>query len=138
MVNIKTLLDDFLLEIKKENPSANFRSLITGIVILFMVGTFSIWYFAKSNDPQSAKVLFESNGAYDASLTLQEESLFGNEKYIPEIEYATVEKGEGLWHVAKRVCGDGEDYKYIASANGLNIHRTKLSVGQKLVVTCDK
>ena len=46
-----------------------------------------------------------------------------------------VQKGEGLWHVAQRVCGDGEKYNVLASANGLNVWE-ELNEGMTLKVVC--
>jgi len=46
-----------------------------------------------------------------------------------------VQKGEGLWHVAQRVCGDGEKYNVLAVANGLNVWE-ELNEGMTLKVVC--
>lgn len=51
-------------------------------------------------------------------------------------ETTTVQKGEGLWHVAKRVCGDGEKYNVLAAANGLSVW-DELREGMTLKVVCE-
>jgi len=50
-------------------------------------------------------------------------------------ETTIVQKGEGLWHVAQRVCGDGEKYNILANANGLNVWED-LAEGMTLKVVC--
>ena len=49
---------------------------------------------------------------------------------------AVVEEGEGLWHVAERVCGDPEVYNFVAEENGLSVWDW-VAEGQELTVTCD-
>ena len=53
----------------------------------------------------------------------------------PTLETTIVQKGEGLWHVAQRVCGDGEKYNVLAAANGLNVWE-ELNEGMTLKVVC--
>ena len=53
----------------------------------------------------------------------------------PTLGTTIVQKGEGLWHVAQRVCGDGEKYNVLASANGLNVWE-ELNEGMTLKVVC--
>lgn len=139
MASLRERVDDLVYEIKQENPNANWRNLLTGITILVLVGVFSIWYFSNSSKEKDLiDQLKKGNG-------LQVEgNLATNNSYddilgataINEEGMVEVLKGEGLWHVAKRVCGDGEKYKYIADANNMNIHRTKLVPGQMIKIDC--
>ncbi len=135
---IKSKLVDLSDLIKKENPNANLKNLVTGIVILLLVGIFSIWYF---NSTPSDKTFINDlrRGTTpqipDLAVEVDSNVLSGKSVFASD-DYVTVEKGEGLWHVAKRVCGDGEKYKFLAKANNLNIHRARLAVGQQLLLDC--
>ncbi len=53
----------------------------------------------------------------------------------PATDTTIVQKGEGLWHVAQRVCGDGEKYNILAAANGLSVW-DELNEGMTLKVVC--
>ncbi|MEG0502742.1 MAG: LysM peptidoglycan-binding domain-containing protein [Cellulosilyticaceae bacterium] len=44
-----------------------------------------------------------------------------------------VKQGDTLWQIAKKMTGDGENYKAIASKNNIK-NPDKISVGQKLVI----
>lgn len=137
--DLKTRIEEFILILKEDNPNANWKNLVTGLVILLMAAVFSIWYF---NNPSDQKRLIDQLRR-NPSLEVNEDfttngkngnSILSSNNTQPE--YVTVEKGEGLWHVAKRVCGDGEAYNHLADANGLNLHWSRLAVGQRLVVDC--
>lgn len=45
----------------------------------------------------------------------------------------TVQKGDTLWLIAKKVTGDGANYKAIAQKNNIT-NPDKIYVGQKLVI----
>lgn len=143
MESLKTKLDDLVYIIKKENPNANWKNLATGLGILFLVAVFSIWYFRDSVSTKQDDFLDElrRNGglAVPEDFTVNGKgtgSVLSGSDDVDSEGMVVVQKGEGLWHVAKRVCGDGEDYKYLAQANGLNIHWARLAEGQKLKVDC--
>lgn len=140
MQSLKAKVEDLVYIIKQENPNANWKNLSTGIGILVLVAIFSIWYFNTSTSDtslidelrrgQGLKVDedFTTNGkGTDSILGLQDVDSQG---------FVTVQKGEGLWHVAKRVCGEGEKYNYLAAANGLDVRWARLAEGQKLKVDC--
>lgn len=143
MESLKTKVDDLIYIIKQENPNANWKNLVTGTSILVLVSIFSIWYFnTSSGDTELVEQLrrnpslqveedFTTNGkGTDSILGV------GTISGADSAEYTIVQKSEGLWHVAKRVCGDGEKYKYMAAANNLDVRWAKLAVGQKLKVDC--
>lgn len=136
--DIQNKINELVTLLKRENPNASIKNLVTGIVILVLVAVFSVWYFnstpsdksfinelRRGTPPQLPDLVEESAEEVSAR-----ESIFGTSDYV------TVEKGEGLWHVAKRACGDGEKYRFLAKANNLNIHRAKLAVGQQLILDC--
>ncbi len=135
---IKAKFDELVDIIKKENPNASFKNLVTGIVILVLVSVFSVWYF--NSTPSDKTFINELRRGSTPQLPdlveNSEEEVLAKDSVFDTSEYVTVEKGEGLWHVAKRACGDGEKYKYLAKANNLNIHRARLSVGQQLILDC--
>jgi LysM repeat protein len=51
--------------------------------------------------------------------------------------YYTVEKGDSLWVISKRIYGQGAKWKVIADANSLN-EKSRLKVGMKLYIPSDK
>ncbi len=124
MNKIRQKLEEIMQEVRKENPNANWGNLLTGIIILVLIAVFSTWYFSNSSE----------NGMGLLS------DLFGNqEEQLVEIETSdavVVQAGEGLWHVAQRVCGDAELYNHVAAENGLGIW-SALNEGQELTVSCD-
>lgn len=127
MPKIKESLDNFMKELKKENPDANWGNLVTGIIILIVIAFLSVWYFGNPsglNEDFSPSELSEQNSDAFASQNTNNET-------------TQVLKGEGLWHVAKRVCGNGEAYNVLARANNLPIS-ARLSEGQVLTVVCSK
>lgn len=130
---IKTMLDKIMIRIKKENPDATWSNLLTGLGILLLVAVFSISYFGRT--PGDTTVLGDSE---EATSSLTEDSKVEDLGiFTTDLNKKTVivEKGEGLWHVAKRACGNGELYNYLAKANGLNIW-SSVYVGQELVLDC--
>lgn len=134
--NAKKKLNSVVNKVKKENPNANWKNLITGILIIVIAGLFSVWYL--SNNAQQADLITDvANG--DEELIF-EENVTGTgssvEQTVADGERTTVQRGEGLWHVARRVCGDGESYRYMAEANNLNVRWANLSEGQELIVQC--
>lgn len=143
MQKLKTKVDDLIFIIKQENPNANWKNLITGTSILVLVTVFSVWYFdTPAEEPDLFQQLRRNPGLQvDEDFTTNgkgTDSILGVGSVIGDDveEYTIVQKSEGLWHVAKRVCGDGEKYKYLAEANNLNVRWAKLAVGQKLKIDC--
>jgi hypothetical protein len=116
-------------KLKEDNPNANWKNLVTGVVILLLVVVFSVWYF--SSNPGGS-----GNG--DNGDMMLDGDVEGSDTAINDAgkTIIVVQKGEGLWQVAKRVCGDGEMYNHLARANDLNIFRSELSEGQELILDC--
>lgn len=123
--NIKSGLDNFMDEVKKDNPEANWGNLLTGIAILVLIAAFSIWYFG--NPPGERSDILSEILNTNENIELVEEEVFG--------ATVVVEDGEGLWNVAERVCGDGEAYNVLADANGLTIW-SNVVPGQVLDLVC--
>lgn len=137
-------LNQVMEKIKKQNPNANWANLLTGAAVLVMVAVFSYAYFTRSQ---------MENTVIDDSKLLEEvtsetpeegqpaEGTAGSTTPTPAATSAAgdttvVQKGEGLWHVAQRVCGDGEKYNILANANGLNVWE-ELNEGMTLKVVCN-
>ncbi len=112
-------------EIRRENPNATWGNLLTGIGILILIAVFSIWYFGKT--PEEQENVFTDLLSRDEIVVEEEEMAEG---------VVVVEEGEGIWHVAERVCGDGEKYNKIAHDNNLTIW-SYVTPGQELMVTCE-
>lgn len=136
--SLKEKLDYILLAIRKDNPNANWRNLLTGVSILVLVGIFSMWYFSSSTSNADLVRDLKNMAQYD--LNMDANATQGvdvtKESVASTSETTQVQKGEGLWHVAKRVCGDGEKYNYLAKANNLNLRRSRLYTGQTLNIDC--
>ncbi len=138
-MSVKKNLDELMANVKKDNPNANWKNLMTGLVILILVALFSVWYFSSS--PQDSNILDEIEGG-DVSLEEVDgdandlPALPNNTAPLPGPDETTVLAGEGLWQVAKRVCGEGEAYVYIAEANGFNINWAPVAEGQIIKVSC--
>ncbi len=157
-------LNKFMDKLKKQNPNANWANLLTGVAVLVMVAVFSYAYFTKSktgnmviDDSNLVKEVTKgqseegdqklgdgateesqpTDGALDQSSEVPAETGEKGAQVVPSQngETAVVQKGEGLWHVAQRVCGDGEKYNVLANANGLNVWED-LNEGMTLKVVC--
>jgi len=155
MGNVKS----FMANAKKQNPNANWANLLTGAAVLVMVAVFSYAYFVKS---KGGNVVIDDSGLVNEvtnsnpsnSVDNQGSGTTGNESSentpsdtgipaepgekgaAPVGETTIVQKGEGLWQVAQRVCGDGEKYNILANANGLNVWEG-LNEGMTLKVVCN-
>lgn len=127
MDSIKDGLDNFMDEVKKDNPEANWGNLLTGIAILVLIAGFSIWYFGNPSEERESLLSEILNSNENVEEVMEQDKV--SEGMI------AVEEGEGLWNVAQRVCGDGEAYNVLAEANGLTIW-SPVAVGQELVVAC--
>jgi hypothetical protein len=161
MSEIKERLNKIMATIKKQNPNANWANLLTGVAVLVMVAVFSYAYFTKSkggnvviDDSNLVKQITNEGPANSIEENNADETT-GNEAATPgpndtsgEIpaepgekgaapvgDTTVVQKGEGLWQVAQRVCGDGEKYNVLAAANGLNVWEG-LAEGMTLKVVC--
>lgn len=133
-------------QVKKDIPNAEWRHLVTGVVIFALVVVFSVSYFSKGNTPIDLSDLTDSEIMIENEAT---EVTAGEESMVDETTTDTtmakveagegetvVQKGEGLWHVAKRVCGAGEKYNKLAEANGMTIY-SEVAEGQVLKVVCE-
>ena len=150
---LKERLNKIMESIKKQNPNANWANLLTGVAVLVMVAVFSYAYFTRSrggnvviDDSKLLEDVTKENktgGTTDneadttkPSDTNAEILAEPGEKGATLVgETTVVQKGEGLWHVAQRVCGDGEKYNILANANGLNVWED-LAEGMTLKVVC--
>lgn len=147
-------LKKFMEKIKKQNPDANWANLLTGVAVLVMVAVFSYAYFTKSKvnnvsvDLTKTLEEVEKEGTANKDGDKEDTSADVVDDTMPDIpadagekgsseqtETAVVQKGEGLWQVAQRVCGDGEKYNILANANGLNVWEG-LAEGMTLKVVC--
>ncbi len=156
-------LNKFMENLKKQNPNANWANLLTGAAVLVMVAVFSYAYFTKSQTGnvviddsnlvkevtkgsekpleegakvetgQPADVAVDVGGSVDRGVETPAE--IGEKGSATASGTTVVQKGEGLWHVAQRVCGDGEKYNVLAAANGLNVWED-LNEGMTLKVVC--
>lgn len=163
MSELQDRFNKIMTNIKKQNPGANWANLLTGMAVLIMVAVFSYTYFTKSKvgntviddsklleqvvNEQSTDKSNEENvingGKAEGTSGEEETASAGNDIPVsPGEKGATlvgettvVQKGEGLWHVAQRVCGDGEKYNILANANGFNVWE-ELSEGITLKVVC--
>jgi hypothetical protein len=126
--NLKKKLNNTMNRIRKENPNANWRNLITGIVILVLLGVFSTWYLSSD----------QTDGLFnDANLDSNNSLIFeDNNSDADNSGVTTVQAGEGLWQVAERVCGRSEAYVYLAEANNMSVWWAPLVVDQELIVDC--
>ncbi len=141
-----------MANLKKQNPDANWKNLITGVVILVLVALFSVWYFSNDTSPggsadivpvtgEQIEELVGTNGEETGNGAVEEEQV---QVQINEQEVVTTEEGrmaavlagESLWKVAERVCGKGEAYVYLAAANGYTVNWAPIKVGQMLKVDC--
>ncbi len=174
---MKEKLNKFMEKLQKQNPSANWANLLTGLAVLVMVAVFSYAYFTKSrtgnmviDDSGLVKQVTgekagegkESEGSAEGSGTGTGTEIrteagtesgkeasepaqsqtegetpaeVGEKGAEPATGTTVVQKGEGLWHVAQRVCGDGEKYNVLAGANGLSVWE-ELNEGMTLKVVC--
>ncbi len=133
MAKIKMYLDNFMEKLRRDNPDANWANLLTGIGILVLVAVFSVWYFGNSDST------FSGSGTNDDAMEQGEnaDTSTNNDAMEQNLgkDEVVVQAGEGLWHVAKRVCNNGELYNKVAAENNLSIW-ANLSQGQVLKVTC--
>lgn len=150
MLNINILkerLNKIMGSIKKQNPKANWANLLTGVAVLVMVAVFSYAYFTKSkggntviDDSNLLEQVTKEQPANTVDTTTPSETGVpaetGEKGATPVGDTTVVQKGEGLWHVAQRVCGDGEKYNVLANANGLNVWED-LNEGMTLKVVCN-
>lgn len=140
--DLKEKLNMIMEKIKKQNPNANWANLLTGVAVLVMVAVFSYAYFTKSkggnvviDDSKLVEQVTKEQPANTADVTVPIDATTPTESGVPAGETTVVQKGEGLWHVAQRVCGDGEKYNVLANANGLNVWED-LNEGMTLKVVC--
>lgn len=149
-------LTKFMEKIKKQNPNANWANLLTGVAVLVMVAVFSYAYFSRPKSNTTVD-LNRPTGEVSGGNTTNEvgggaqgnDGNTGSVETTPEVPAepgekgaavtsgtTVVQKGEGLWQVAQRVCGDGEKYNILANANGLSVWEG-LREGMTLKVVCN-
>jgi hypothetical protein len=136
---IKDRMNKVMEIIRKQNPNANWANLLTGVAVLAMVTVFSYAYFTRSKGENvvidDSKLVKEITGENKTEVATDAAPDNSAETSAPVGETTIVQKGEGLWHVAQRVCGDGEKYNVLANANGLNVWED-LAEGMTLKVVC--
>ena len=130
---MKEKLDLIMEKIKENNPDANWANLLTGIGILVLIAIASIWYFGKVPPENVTENMGESSE--ESRVESSGENGEETSAFVSEENVVVVDAGEGLWQIAERVCGDGEQYIYIAEDNGLSMW-AELNAGQELVVNC--
>ncbi len=149
-MSLKNKLTTLMNKLEKENPNANWKNLVTGVLLLLTVLAFSTWYFTNNTSTIENDTSLSSLSEYleqdqqnedvqeeqDVSISPEDSENEGTTTEVTNYTEDVVQPGEGLWHFAKRVCGDGEKYNYIADENNLNVHTAKLAPGQKLKVNC--
>ena len=138
MKEIQERLNKIMENIKKQNPTANWANLLTGAAVLVMVAVFSYAYFTRSRGGNTViddSKLLEQVTKEEPVPATETPAEPGEKEAAPVGETTMVQKGEGLWHVAQRVCGDGEKYNVLAAANGLNVWEG-LREGMTLKVVC--
>ncbi len=135
MNKLKSILNDFMNRMKKENPNANWSNLLTGFAILVILAVFSIWYFGQNTSNVGNVTGTEEQVTEPGVKNGTTETGSPQKELNTGVQEITVQSSEGLWQVAERVCGDGEKYNKIAEQNGLTIWST-LGDGQALKVNC--
>ncbi len=138
MKDVKKEAAKLLEELKVENPAASWKHLTTGFVVVLVVVFLSIAYFNRLTATGVVEPLGEVNFGNTPKTEPVPPEIKDKKEQLQEAkeEFVEVKDGEGLWHVAQRVCGSGEDYSTLAEANGLTIY-SEVVVGQKLLKKCD-
>ena len=136
MLKIQEKVLQFIADVKKQNPDANWANLFTGIGILVMLAVFSIWYFSNSNTINLEQLDQKNIEQKDNNKTLDGETPKTSGENKAKENETTVNAGEGLWQVAERVCDDGERYVALARGNGLT-EWSELYTGQVLKIVCE-
>ncbi len=136
MLKIQEKANQFIADIKKQNPDANWANLFTGIGILVMLAVFSIWYFSNSNTINLEQLDQKDTDQSANDTKVKTDTSKDASKNQLKADETTVNAGEGLWQVAERVCGDGEKYVALAQGNGLT-EWSELYTGQVLKIICE-
>lgn len=141
-------LTKLMQNMKTQNPKANWSNLLTGLGVLVMVALFSYAYFNRAGNKNLNDIDIQADSKLQellekAKLTdepTSDEQTTDEAISTPSSENAegttVVARGEGLWNVAQRVCGDAEKYNVLANANGLNIWED-LNEGMTLKIVCE-
>lgn len=122
-----------MADLKKHNEYSTWKNLTLGLTVVILVVVFSVMYFNRLSqsleiDPLSDEQVASMSQKIESKTTVKPEEVKQEEK-------VTVQEGEGLWHVALRVCGTGEAYSILAEANNLTID-SEVFVGQQLLLKC--
>ena len=133
MKDIKQLFINMMTDLKKHNEDSTWKNLTLGLTVVMLVVIFSVMYFNRLSqsldiDPLSDEQVGSINKKIESKITVKPEE-------AKQVEKVTVQEGEGLWHVALRVCGTGEAYSVLAEANNLTID-SEVFVGQQLLLKC--
>ncbi len=130
---INRLFTNMMTDLKKHNEYSTWKNLTLGLTVVLLVVVLSVMYFNRLSqsleiDSLSDEQVASMSQKFEPKTTVKPEEVKQEEK-------VTVQEGEGLWHVALRVCGTGEAYSKLAEANNLTID-SEVFVGQQLLLKC--
>lgn len=133
LTDVKQLFTNMMADLKKHNEYSTWKNLTLGLTVVLLVVVLSVMYFNRLSQSLEIQPLTDEQVA---SMSQQTESKTPvKSKEVKQEEKVTVQEGEGLWHVALRVCGTGEAYSILAEVNNLTID-SEVFVGQQLILKC--
>ncbi|MEN9389055.1 MAG: hypothetical protein RLY61_139 [Candidatus Parcubacteria bacterium] len=134
LTDVKNVFTTVLTDLKKQNEYSTWKNLTLGLTVVLLVVIFSVAYFNRLSQSLEIQPLSAEQTA-STQPKVQRQLSTKTPKSTKE-EKVTVQEGEGLWHVALRVCGTGEAYSKLAEANNLTID-SEVFVGQELLRKCN-
>ena len=129
----KNLLTVLMTDLKKQNEYSTWKNLTLGLSVVVLVVFLSISYFNRIS--RSLEITPLSDQDTNLVKEMPKKDTKPNTQEVKQDNKVVVQEGEGLWHVAQRVCGNGEAYSALAEANNLTID-SEVFVGQELVLQC--
>jgi hypothetical protein len=133
LTDVKQLFTNMMADLKKHNEYSTWKNLTLGLTVVILVVVFSVMYFNRLSQSLEIQPLSDEQVASMGQKI--EPKAPAKSKENSQDEKVTVQEGEGLWHVALRVCGTGEAYSILAEANNLTID-SEVFVGQQLLLKC--
>ena len=133
MTGIKQLFTNMMVNLKKHNQYSTWKNLTLGLTVVLLVVVLSIMYFNRLSRSLEIQPLSDEQVA--STIQNKEPKTPIKSKEEDTEKKVIVQEGEGLWHVALRVCGTGEAYSVLAEANNLTIE-SEVFVGQQLILKC--
>lgn len=131
--DIKHLFTNMMVDLKKHNEYSTWKNLTLGLTVVLLVVVLSVMYFNRLSQSLEIQPLSDEQVASMGQKIEPKAPV--KSKEANQEEKVTVQEGEGLWHVALRVCGTGEAYSILAEANNLTFE-SEVFVGQQLIVKC--